>query len=83
MLNFGIFRRMKDKHGELLLEFDDDEVSGRLMERMQHHLPKLPEKARFYHEKPRGWTRAEISKAFLSAWNDVVNMLKSETIRIH
>jgi len=82
MLNFGIFRRLADKHGELLLEFEEDEVMVRLMERIQCNLPELPAKRRFYHAKPRGWTGAEISLAFQKAWIDVVKLLKDETVRI-
>ena len=81
MLGFGIFRRLKDKHGELLVEFDADEVYVRLLERIHSNLPPLPAKRRL-HATPRGWTKAELSIAFQKAWADEVRHLKSETIRI-
>lgn len=82
MINFGIFRRLADKHGELLLEFDHDEVFVDLLEHLHKNLPELPKKEKFYHADPRGWTTAEISTAFTAAWRQVCAKLKRETIRI-
>lgn len=82
MINFGIFRRLEDQHGELLAEIDTDEVFGQLIERLLHHLPELEKEGKIVKKLPRGWTRAEISNAFRAAWADVDKFLKSQTIRI-
>lgn len=82
MINFGIFRRLEDQHGELLAEIDVDQVYGMLLERLHHHLPELKKEGRLIKTSPRGWTKAEISKAFSTAWTDVDRFLKSQTIRV-
>lgn len=83
MMEFGIFRRMEDKLGELLLHFDEDEVKLRILERIDHRLPLKAKKGLLKRERERKtWSREEIGNAFQKAWNDVAMMLKKETIRI-
>lgn len=83
MMEFGIFRKMKDKFGELLLHFNEKEVKRRILERMECHLPAKVKRNWFGRKiSVETWGREEVGSAFCAAWNDVVMMLKEETIRI-
>lgn len=83
MMEFGVFRKLKDRFGELLLHFDEERVKHRILERMEFHLrPKVKKNWLGKKTSVEEWGRREIENAFYAAWNDVTRMLMDETIRI-
>lgn len=83
MMGFGIFRKLKDKFGDLLLHYDDHWFLRRLLERVDYHLtPKVEKKFLRKEKKVEEWTRIEVRNSIQAAWNDVVRTIKEETIRI-
>jgi len=81
MLTFGILRRAKDRPNEIVHEFDADEIYAKLLGGIHENLPELPKKRRF-RKAPRGWTKAEISVAFLKSWSLLEKHAKRTTLRI-